>query len=674
MITSTDVILDLSRSIVIGNQGVLKMTVPTATQAIPQAVLDAALALHQQKNTSLTYSPFSTSDVFITEGNPLWHCVEDEIEFSNLEARNRCAALAVFQQLMPLSGSDALFDAAYELWRNEIGHPDSASGRLLGLADQNMSVLLGATKAIGDKSRRVFDILHLLEKALPHLTNICAEDIVAVIHAQHEFTKRDMAGGMIFNAVEHRLRSESQIAWEIWHITRTNMSESMQGLYSTALQALMHTDQQSLALEKARQDAEGIDPLIAGAALWTLSRAIQTHKLNEFDLENCVAVLIRKTGEASTEIQQLAIRAVANASLKDERLMSKLVRLAPEHGDNTLAVIANFLFMNQQDFPVSSPHFKPLLQSLVKLSPLQKNAIDNFDWVLHQLYSIPEHRPLVLDCLSQWIIQHGDSSLNGKGLIEMFDQTIMQIANDQSGLQAVITRWLVAPEKQLAVTCGGLISYLHIRGVKSPTFSPEVLNTFTAQDFRFLARRLLGYVITEEPLLSLTFSLLETNNATDRSFGWVYSLLTDEVGKDYVQATMEALKVRQKTAHSPEKELLEQIHAVLLKRNAVLDNLPRLQEFRPPMRLQRAIALSRAREMEQAMDTANEKSIVRLISTVIPMKAGKGWFSVSDNQVGPTQDFQSFSHSISLPKRTLTDPVGYAIAGLHYRIAKREDE
>lgn len=674
MTIPTNVILGFIRSIVIGDQGVLKMTASTTIQAIPQAVLDAALALHQRKNTDLTYSPFSTAELTTVEGNPFWHCVEDEIEFANLEARNRCAALATFQQVMPLSGTDALFDAAYELWRNEIGHPDSASGRLLGLASQSVSVLLEAAKIIGDKNRRVFDVLHLLEKALPHLPNLRAEDIVAVVEAQHESTKRDMASGMIFNAIERRLRSESKVAWDTWRITRDNMSESMQSLYSTALQSLMYTDQQSLALEKAREDAEDINSLIAGAALWTLGRAIQAHKLNDSDLDDCVAVLTNKTSGAPTEIQQSAIRAVAHASLKDERLMLELVRLASEHGDYTLAVIADFLFMNQQDLPVSSPHFKPLLQSLVRLSPSQKGAIDNFDWVLHQLYATPEYRPEVLDCLTQWIIQHGGSSLNDKASIELFDQTIMQIANDKPGFQAVITRWLVAPEKQLAVACGGLISYLHIRGMKSPAFSPEMLDTFTSQDFKFLARRLLGYVISEEPLLALTFSLLETTNAPERSFGWVYSLLTEEVGRDYAHATMEALKVRQETANSPEKELLGQIHGILLQRSTAMDDLPRLQELRPPMRLRRAIALSRAREMEKAMDTANEKSIVRLISTVIPMKAGRGWFSVSDNKVGPTQHLQSISHSVSLPKRALTDPAGYAIAGLHYRIAKRDDE
>lgn len=330
--------------------------------------------------------------------------------------------------------------------------------------------------------------------------------------------------------------------------------------------------------------------------------------------------------------------------------------------------------MNQEDLPVSSPHFKPLLQSLIRLSPSQKDAIDNFDWVLHQLYETPEHRPLVLDCLSQWIIHHGSSSLHDKDLIELFDQTVMQIANDKPGFQAVISRWLVAPEKQLAVASGGLINYLHIRGMKSPAFSVEVLNTFTSQDFRFLARRMLGYVISEEPLLSLTLSLLETDNAPGRSFGWVLSLLTEEVGRDYAHATMEALKVRQETAHSPEKELLAQIHAVLLQRSTAMDDLPRLQELRPPMRLQRAIALTRAREMEQARNAADEKSIFRSLCTEVPLKAGRGWFSVSDNEVGPTQHLQSFSYSVSLPKRALTDPVGYAIAGLHYRIGKRDDE
>ena len=131
-----------------------------------------------------------------------------------------------------------------------------------------------------------------------------------------------MAGGLIYSAIERRLRSEPQISWEIWHITKDKMSDSMQNLYSTALQALLHTDQQRIALEKAREDAENTDPAIAGAALWTLGRAIQDHQLKESDLGDCIAVLRSKTSAASAEIQQAAVRAVAHAAMKDQQSMT----------------------------------------------------------------------------------------------------------------------------------------------------------------------------------------------------------------------------------------------------------------------------------------------------------------------------------------------------------------
>lgn len=642
------------------------MTVYATEPTIPQAVLDAALALHQGKSKDLTLGPFGNADEEPAESNPLWRCVDGQIEFANLEARNHCAALATFQQLKPLSSTDALFDAAYELWLNEIGHPDLASSRLLVFASQTENVLLNVARFMRDKKGRCWDVQHVLANALPHLENICEGDVVTIFDAG--------ADSMIVRAIESRLRSAPLLAWEIWHITRGRMSESMQSLYKTALQALMHTDQQALALEKAREDAEHLDPLIAGGALRTLGRAIQVLQLNEPELGSCIAVLTDKTIAVSTEIQQAAIRAVADASLKDERLMSELLRLASEPDDFTLTVVADFLFTYQFDLHIESPYFMPLLKALARLSPSQTNAIRNFNCVLSSLYATPEHRPWVLDCLSQWVIQHGSSSPHDKTFSRLFEQTIMQIANVKPGLQAVITHWLVAPEKQLAVACADLISYLHISGMKSLAFSPEVLDTFDQQDFKFLARRLLGYVISEGPLLSLTLSLLETNNAPERSYDWVLSLLTEEVGRDYERATMEALKVRQETANSPEKELLAQMHAILQQRSTANDRLPRLHELRPPLRLRRAIALNQARAMERAREAADEKSIARALFTEVSLKAGIACFSVFDNKIGPTQHLQTVSHSVTLPARSFTDPVGYSIAGYLYCKAKREDE
>ena len=651
------------------------MTMSATESIIPQAVLDAALALHQQETTELTFAPVCLLDGDLPQCDSLWRCTDDQIVFTDLSARNHCAAHATLQQLMPICEAASLFDAAYGLWRYEIGHSVSASGCLLGLASGGVNVLAEAAQAIRTKEHPkldVFDYLHLMEVALPHIPHIEAGDLVALIHEQHESTKHDMAGGLIYSAVERRLQSEPLLASEIYRITKSQMSESLQNLYSVALQALFGSDQQATALQQVREDAEHGDCLIAGAALWTLSRAIKAHPLTEHDLNECIAILKSKVHSLSTDTRQAAIRAVANAALKDERLMLELVQLASECDEYTLTVVADFLFRNQKELATGSPHFETLLQSLIGLPPSSTTAIRNFDWVLRQLYTQPEHRPMVMDCLSQWVVKHGESGLSEKAMIERFEQTIAQLANDKAGFQAVLTRWMVAPELELSVACAGVLSYLNVRGMKSAAFSAEVLDAFDAQDFLLLARRLLGYVVSEELLLSLTLSLMDMNNAKERSFELVYELLTEQVGRDYERAVMDALTIRLQTAISPDKEVLAKARATLQERSTANDHLPRLQELRPPTRLRRAIALNRGRDMELAQAAADEKSVLLSLATKVRLKAGRGWFSVSNNQVGPTQQLQSISHAVSLPLRSMTDPVGYAIAGLHFRVAQKE--
>lgn len=647
-----------------------------ADTPIPKVVLDAALTLHQQNSTELTFALDHPPEGDLPEHALLWSCADGRLMFVDLPARNRCAAWAAFQQWKPLGDPTHLLDAAHELWRHETGHEDSAAGRLLGLASAQVNVLAALAQAIRSKQHptlNVFHYLRLLQVALPHIPHIEALDVVELIDAQHVLTKQDLAGGMFYRPLGTRLQSEPQLASEVLRITRGRMSESLQNLYSVALQALLETGQRSFELQQAREDADHSDPMMAGAALWALGRAIQAHPLTEDELNECVAVLKGKVLSPFPETRQAATCAVAHAALKDERLMLELVRLASTFDEYTLTVVANFLSMNKPDLLAASPHFEKLLNALTALPPSVPNGIHDFDWVLHQLYALPEQRPLVLACLSQWIVKHGETSLREKALIERFEQTITEIANDKPGFQAVITRWLVAPELQLAVASAGLLSFLNVRGVKSAAFSAEVLDGFDAKDFLLLARRLLGYVISEDLQISLTLSMLDTRSALERSSKLVRELLTEQVGRDYERATMDALTARLQTATSQEKELLSQAHAVLHKRRTANDHLPMLQELRPPTRLRRAIALTRAREMERARASADEQSAFLSLVNKVPLKAGRGWFSVSNNEVGPTQKLQSISHSMSLPLRSLTDPVGYAIEGLHFRLAQKEE-
>jgi hypothetical protein len=78
---------------------------------------------------------------------------------------------------------------------------------------------------------------------------------------------------MIFERIERRLPGpESQLAWEIWH--RQNRCQSpIQGC--TAQPCKHDIPTSNLLLEKPGFDANDMDPLMAGAALWSLGGAIQ---------------------------------------------------------------------------------------------------------------------------------------------------------------------------------------------------------------------------------------------------------------------------------------------------------------------------------------------------------------------------------------------------------------
>ena len=144
---------------------------------------------------------------------------------------------------------------------------------------------------------------------------------------------------------------------------------------------------------------------------------------------------------------------------------------------------------------------------------------------------------------------------------------------------------------------------LWVSGFKSPTFAKSVLDSLEAGDLKYLARRMLGYVISEEPLLSLTFSLLSTLEAPNGTFGLVKSILCKEVGRDYVKATLDAINENLEIQLAA-KAMLAAAHAELSQYVDLLDALSRVQELRPSLRLQRAIQLRRSRRMRESMDAA----------------------------------------------------------------------
>ena len=177
-------------------------------------------------------------------------------------------------------------------------------------------------------------------------------------------------------------------------------------------------------------------------------------------------------------------------------------------------------------------------------------------------------------------------------------------------------------------------------------------------------------------MLSLTFSLLSTQNAQQRTFNLVYTLLVEEVGRNYPQSTLEAIQERLNDASLEEKQLLKKVQTDLLAYNEAIKQLPVRYEFRSPipMRIRHAVALKKAREQREATDKANEKSILRQLCTTVSLKAGTGSFSIFQGKISDINRLGSYSCLISLPAQYVVDPLNDEIKNLGLRAAKRGDQ
>ena len=140
------------------------------------------------------------SEHYLIDGNT--------VRFASIEARNRCVATYEFEKNRTESSVDLgmWLKAAHELWRCEIGKSDSAAGRLLALAHERNDIFSIAASAIENKSMQVFDVLHVLEAALPYLQKLEPNEIIKLCATQHEQTKDDLFSSNLFNELQKCFR------------------------------------------------------------------------------------------------------------------------------------------------------------------------------------------------------------------------------------------------------------------------------------------------------------------------------------------------------------------------------------------------------------------------------------------------------------------------------------
>ncbi|NMQ30321.1 hypothetical protein E4Q23_22715 [Candidatus Accumulibacter phosphatis] len=636
---------------------------------------ELARALHERGDASLDIDLPANATIDL-EGQPGVQINGAKLRFASLADLNRFVVGDVQRELGAdgITNAERLFGAAKALQRHEISHPDRASGRLLAAAQAGgTDVLQLAAHAVGDHIC-VFDALHAIENMLLHCDTLPLHSLIALNDAQHELTHGDMAANVFFGKLQQWLVSHVAIAQALLAELLNEPQESRATLTGTAWMGWFASEP-ATAAQSLLQAVDRRERPLPAVTTWIAGRMLQHVSLpQELAHELDTVVLCRLASMERTE-RNAALEAATGLLHLRRSFDDELKRLAGARDQDALGYIATAIVREDDELRAANLFFE-WLAPCKHLGEAYKGALDQLDFALSRLlHATPVERDATLTFLLDWIEAQPFEGPNDRRFAELFNLSAANVLNSPPLLSRVVTQWLLSDSKAPAAAIAGLLSGVRNYERVELSFDAQLLDGVPDSDLLYLARRLLGYIIDSEHLLSLALSLLSVSQAQRRVFPMMRSLLGDEIGYDYPGTTIRRLQIAEHAVDPAASALFAEIRERLEADMARLEALPRLKELVPPPALRRTFHKARAKQMARAMADAQSKSILQQLVTTVHLKGGNRSFQYLPEMLGYTEPMQlkPMSVSFEMPRREALDPVGNAYRMHSNRSAERGD-
>lgn len=564
----------------------------------------------------------------------------------------------------------ACFERLEVIWAKEIGKENTVSGQVLAELHNSgeIDAFAWAREAV-EGGVRTWDVLHVLEGAIPHFLRCDARTIYKLFAERYRANTIDLGGGALYPKLEQWLPRHPDVAREIARLHELNPGDRCWGLYGAAMHALvLHNFE--IGFQSAVAAVDSPERLIGGPALSVLglldySLPDRQHAL-ETTLMLCSAIVKNPRHPLLSGAITTAGRLV---DYKESEVGALLEESARGRQPEALHALSDFVFQRRKDF-WDKPWFWPMFMHLVTAE--DKSTLDNVDFVLASWLKHPGRVPKVLEFLGAWIGKQSSEAIQEPGLAKVFDSTVHRLCEVPGALGIALTVWLTNSDSRYPLAASNVISKLRVGRVESFALDTDILNTLSESDFRFLLRRILGYLFGHDVVLPLVYSMLHTRDAKQRTFGFFLGVVRDRVGYDYPEEALAFLREKEQAADTPSevKELcafaIEEIRARRDAESAV----PILKEFFPSPEKVRRYAKERRRQMSQALEEAEQSSIFRQIVTEIQLKAGRRTFQWFHGRYTDIMELKEISHSIPMPRTEVADPMGSARERHLFRHAK----
>jgi hypothetical protein len=352
-------------------------------------------------------------------------------------------------------------------------------------------------------------------------------------------------------------------------------------------------------------------------------------------------------------------------------ITSRLKDLSERNDPFILNEITVFLYSEYKNINKES-FFETLLYSLVKIDSKYLGRNNNIDLLLHSMISEKENLNLVIDFLIKWMT-NSDCKPDKIESLQLLDCTFSGIFSNASILQ----RTLLLLINNDNIFAPRLASYIISSNTHSMYqdiyFDTNSLSEIGDADIVFMCRKILGYFIHSQTILSLFYSLLIRKKNNKKIVLFLTNCFIEYIGYNYPITTIKYF----------EKILCDKELDATLKPicNNILENIKSILKERTEKQKLRELVPSRKDiyllyreewQKEQKIDElAEKKSILNIISSRSYIKYGKATSYHINGNITDPQPLKCISFSMELPYDLYVDPIKFEEDGYNFRLAQR---
>lgn len=574
--------------------------------------------------------------------------------------------------LIKVENSSAFFGDLLHLWREDQSGQDNSKRAKKLVIDLNQSDGIDlcdlGSQAIDD-GFPVFDVIHVLEEAIPYL-NINIETFIGLLEKLYEGTQNDLAAHLQYKPINKLVETQPELSRAFLDRLIDIDRPFVVGYITHLFQSFAKDNEQDVFKE--------LDDLTLHESSQVVSAVVNVlGNLNYKPKEN--QTLLKRTFQIFDDIEKRNLEGldacIANACgnlLEMNRKASrKLVYYSNKNIPDVDYAISRVLFLDIEKYG-GEEWFEKLLMSLTRTRCEHKGIIKNLDYVLSALIKKEDNRLLAESFFVKWI-ETSDYKIREEKLHGLFGSTFLALLNHRENLQKFITRLFNHDSYKAHNAASEIINFCNLHELALLKLDRKELAQLELQDLLYIGRKILGYLIDSRTQCSLTLSLLDKSPRNNKIQSLVHSIFVDHIGRDYPGSTIEFLKHEVSTSKSKiKRDLAESVIAHIERDQAARTSLPHIREIVPPSQQTRQILLEQNKVMSRSMEKAQKGSIVNLFKK-IPIKHGLGSFSYMNDDYMPVSKLSEHSAYMELPASEMSHPVYAAIERAGFRRAKKGD-